>query len=53
MFRGERVKAPGVFGADHLEDESALLMREAVQNSLNAAGMLMTSLPSWRIEICH
>ena len=37
MFRGERVKSPGVFGADPLEDESALLMREAVQNSWDAA----------------
>ena len=37
MFRGERVKAPGVFGADSLQDESALLMREAVQNSWDAA----------------
>ena len=37
MFRGERVKAPGLFGADPLQDESALLMREAVQNSWDAA----------------
>jgi len=37
MFRGERVKAPGVFGSELLQDESALLMREAVQNSWDAA----------------
>ena len=37
MFRGERVKAPGVFATESLQDESALLMREAVQNSWDAA----------------
>ncbi len=37
MFRGERVKAPGLFAGDLIDDESALLIREAVQNSWDAA----------------
>lgn len=36
-FKNETVKEPGVFAADHIPAEASLLVREAIQNSWDAA----------------
>ena len=36
-FKNETVKEPGMFAADHIPDEASLLVREAIQNSWDAA----------------
>ena len=37
VFRNEEVKAPGVFAADPIPVDAALLAREAIQNAWDAA----------------
>ncbi|WP_420610542.1 hypothetical protein [Candidatus Poriferisodalis sp.] len=36
-FKNETVKEPGIFAADHISAEAVLLVREAIQNSWDAA----------------
>ena len=36
-FKNETVKEPGTFAADHIPAEASLLVREAIQNSWDAA----------------
>ena len=36
-FKNETVKEPGMFAADHIPAEASLLVREAIQNSWDAA----------------
>lgn len=36
-FKNEAVKEPGIFAADHVSAEAALLVRETIQNSWDAA----------------
>lgn len=36
-FKNETVKEPGIFAADHIPAEAVLLVREAIQNSWDAA----------------
>ena len=36
-FKNEPVKAPGIFAADRIPPEASLLVREAIQNSWDAA----------------